>query len=39
MQSPEFHEVYGREIAIKDLTEAGAEIRHLDISVLRRSVI
>ena len=26
-------------IAIKDLTEAGAEIRHLDISILRRSVI
>jgi len=26
-------------IAVKDLTEAGAEIRHLDISVLRRSVI
>jgi signal transduction histidine kinase len=26
-------------IAVKDLTEAGAEIRHLDISVLRRSAI
>jgi len=26
-------------IAVKVLTEAGAEIRHLDISVLRRSVI
>jgi len=26
-------------IAVKDLTQAGAEIRHRDISVLRRSVI
>ena len=26
-------------IAVKDLTQSGAEIRHLDISVLRRSVI
>lgn len=26
-------------VAVKDLTKAGAEVRHLDISVLRRSVI
>lgn len=26
-------------VAVKDLTKAGAEVRHLDTSVLRRSVI
>jgi hypothetical protein len=26
-------------VAVKDLTQAGAEVKHIDISVLRRSVI